>query len=76
MKVCVYAICKNESKFLDRWLDSVLNEADYVCVLDTGSTDDTYERLCALEYNCAFKENYPYKAKIIANQYNFEKELG
>ena len=44
MKICVYAICKNESKFIDRWYESV-KEADYVCVLDTGSTDDSVEKL-------------------------------
>lgn len=44
MKVCVYAISKNESKFVNRWLDS-MGEADYICVLDTGSTDDTVEKL-------------------------------
>ncbi len=44
MKICVYAICKNESKFIDRWFNS-MKEADYVCVLDTGSTDDSYEKL-------------------------------
>ena len=43
-KVCVYAICKNEMKFLDKWLDS-MSEADYVVVLDTGSTDGSYEFL-------------------------------
>ncbi|MBE7001339.1 MAG: glycosyl transferase family 2 [Ruminococcaceae bacterium] len=44
MKVCVYAICKNESQFVDRWMDS-MEEADLVVVLDTGSTDDTVEKL-------------------------------
>jgi len=44
MKICVYAIAKNESKFVDRWYNSV-KEADYVCVLDTGSTDGTFEKL-------------------------------
>lgn len=43
-KICVYAICKNESQFVDKWLDS-MQEADYIVVLDTGSTDDTYEKL-------------------------------
>lgn len=42
-KVCVYAISKNEIKFVERWYNSV-KEADYVCVLDTGSTDGTYEK--------------------------------
>ena len=43
-KVAVYAICKNEAKFVDRWMDSVA-EADEIVVLDTGSTDDTVRRL-------------------------------
>ena len=44
-KICVYAICKNESKFIDRWVKSLQNEADYVVVLDTGSDDDSVEKL-------------------------------
>ena len=47
MKVVVYAICKNEAQFVDRWMDS-MGEADQVVVLDTGSTDGTAERLRAL----------------------------
>ena len=43
-KICVYAISKNEEKFVDRWMDSV-SEADLVVVTDTGSTDNTVERL-------------------------------
>lgn len=46
MKVYVYAICKNESAFVERWMAS-MGEADAVCVLDTGSTDDTVSRLRA-----------------------------
>lgn len=40
MKIVVYAICKNESAFVNRWMDS-MSEADSVLVLDTGSSDDT-----------------------------------
>ena len=43
-KVCIYAICKDEMKFLDKWLES-MSEADYIVVLDTGSTDGSYEYL-------------------------------
>ena len=43
-KVCVYAICKNESKFVERWVSS-MQEADEIYVLDTGSTDNTVELL-------------------------------
>lgn len=46
MKIVVYAIAHNESKFVDRWMDS-MKEADEVVVLDTGSTDDTVQRLRA-----------------------------
>lgn len=46
MKIVVYAICKNEAQFADRWMDS-MSEADQVVVLDTGSTDGTVERLRA-----------------------------
>ena len=45
-KICVYAICKNESQFVDKWVDS-MQEADEIVVLDTGSTDDTVEKLRA-----------------------------
>ena len=46
MKVVVYAICKDEEQFADRWMDS-MGEADEVVVLDTGSSDGTVERLRA-----------------------------
>ena len=34
-KVYVYAICKYEAKFIERWVNS-MNEADGIYVLDTG----------------------------------------
>lgn len=43
-KICVYAIAKNESQFVERWYNSV-KEADLVIVGDTGSTDDTINKL-------------------------------
>lgn len=43
-KIGVYAICKNEEKFVDRWMDS-MSEADVVVVTDTGSQDGTVQRL-------------------------------
>lgn len=44
LKVAVYAISKNEEKFVDRWMDSI-QDADVICVTDTGSTDTTVEML-------------------------------
>lgn len=44
MKIVVYAICKNEAGFVDRWTRS-MEEADEIVVLDTGSQDDTVQKL-------------------------------
>lgn len=43
-KVVVYAICKNEEKFVERWINS-MKEADKIVVLDTGSTDNSVNKL-------------------------------
>jgi glycosyltransferase involved in cell wall biosynthesis len=47
LKIAVYTICKNESKFVDTFMNCVKHEADAVYVTDTGSTDDTVEKLKA-----------------------------
>lgn len=47
MKIAVYAICKNEARFAERWFNS-MSEADCVSVLDTGSEDRTPEKLASL----------------------------
>ena len=42
VKIAVYAICKNEAKFIDGWLKNIWCDgkgADGVYVLDTGSTE-------------------------------------
>jgi tetratricopeptide (TPR) repeat protein len=46
-KIGVYGICKNEERFVDRFYDS-LHEADHVVIIDTGSTDKTFDRFCEL----------------------------
>ena len=40
MKICVYAISKNEAHFVDRFCDSA-KDADLILIADTGSSDDT-----------------------------------
>ena len=52
MKICVYAISKNEEKFVKRWTES-MKEADEIYVLDTGSTDNTVNIL--KENNITYK---------------------
>jgi hypothetical protein len=44
LTLTVYGICKNEFNNVKNWLDS-FGEADHVCILDTGSTDGTWEYL-------------------------------
>lgn len=42
LKICVYAISKNEKHFVKRWADSA-RDADLLLVADTGSDDGTVE---------------------------------
>lgn len=66
-KICVYAICKNESKFVEQWYNSV-KEADSVVVLDTGSTDDTVEKLRKLGVKVEQKEINPWRFDVARNE--------
>lgn len=51
MKVAVYAIARNEEKFVKRWLEPLLGVADSITVLDTGSDDDTVALLNTHRHN-------------------------
>lgn len=59
-KVCVYAICKNEEKFAERWVNS-MKEADKIIVLDTGSTDKTVSKLKELGVEVHEKKYNPWR---------------
>lgn len=62
-KIASYSICKNEINNIDKFLNNLL-DADYICILDTGSTDGSWEKL--QEYS---KQN----PRIIVKQKIFEK---
>ena len=47
MKICVYAICKDEDKYVNQWFKNVMS-ADYIAVLDTGSKEPFYTGLLAI----------------------------
>jgi glycosyltransferase involved in cell wall biosynthesis len=64
--ICVYAISKNEEKFVDRWMDSV-SEADMVVVTDTGSADATVERLQARGAIVYIEEIRPWRFDVARN---------
>ncbi len=65
-KVCVYAICKNEVSFVDRWMDS-MGEADEVIVTDTGSTDGTVEKLRERGATVYVEEIKPWRFDVARN---------
>ncbi|MDE6284804.1 MAG: glycosyltransferase [Bacilli bacterium] len=65
-KICVYAICKNEEQFVDRWYEAI-KEADGIYVLDTGSTDNTVEKLKSHNIHVETKEIKPWRFDIARN---------
>ena len=67
LKICVYAISKNEEKFVKRWFNSV-NEADEVFVLDTGSTDNTVNILKKLGAKVTTKKIEPWRFDVARNE--------
>jgi len=66
-RICVYAIAKNESKFVDKWYES-MKEADEIVVLDTGSTDDTVSKLRAHGVKVEVKEIKPWRFDVARNE--------
>lgn len=67
MKITVYAICKNEQQFVDRWIDS-MSEADEIVVLDTGSTDDTVKKLQNRGVKVSKKIIKPWRFDVARNE--------
>ena len=43
VKIILTQIMKNESHVITRMLDSIKGFADGICMVDTGSTDDSIE---------------------------------
>ncbi len=67
LKIIVYAICKNEEKFVDRWVNS-MKEADNIYVLDTGSTDNSVEKLKKLGVKVKSKIINPWRFDVARNE--------
>lgn len=67
LKICVYAICKNEEQFVERWVNS-MKEADDIYVLDTGSTDNTVTKLKELGVHVTQKAITPWRFDVARNE--------
>ncbi len=66
IKICVYAICKNEEKHIERWIESV-KEADDIYVLDTGSTDNSVKLLKKKGCHVKVKKIDPWRFDVARN---------
>ena len=66
-KIAVYAICKNEEQFVERWFAS-MREADEIFVLDTGSTDNTVKKLKGLGVNVNQEIIIPWRFDVARNK--------
>ena len=66
-KIAVYAIAKNEEKFVKRWYES-MKEADSIYVLDTGSDDNTVSLLQELGVNVVTKKIIPWRFDVARNE--------
>ena len=66
-KICVYAITKNEEQFVEKWYES-MKEADSVVVLDTGSTDNTVNKLKELGATVEVKVIDPWRFDVARNE--------
>ena len=67
MKICVYAIAKNEEMFVERWAQS-MREADEIVVLDTGSTDETVNKLVDCGVKVKVKRHSFFRFDIARNE--------
>jgi len=62
MKIAVYTIAKNEAHHIERWAASAA-DADVRLIVDTGSTDDTYD--VSVDSGCSV-------AKVMINPWRFD----
>lgn len=66
VKIAVYTIAKNEQQFVERWYNSA-KDADYLFILDTGSTDDTVKFAKDLGINIEIQPFDPWRFDVARN---------
>ena len=63
IKIVLNMIVKNESKIIVRLLESIVDFIDGYCICDTGSTDDTIEKINTY-FNDKNVKGYVFKTQI------------
>ena len=66
MKIAVYTIALNEEQFIEKWYESA-NDADYLLIADTGSTDSTVEKAKELAINVVSISVKPWRFDVARN---------
>ena len=66
VKVAVYTIAKNEERFVERWHGSA-KDADYLFILDTGSSDNTVKNARDLGINVDTQSFDPWRFDYARN---------
>lgn len=75
MKICVYAIMKNEQQFYEKWLRSMWDNgkgADYICILDTGSDEGWREMLDATAKSVGIPDGVLIVNREVYNPWRFD----
>ena len=62
-KIAIYAIARDEEKFVKRWYESI-KDADVIVVLDTGSRDETLSMLKSLGVTVKRKVINPWRFDV------------
>jgi glycosyltransferase involved in cell wall biosynthesis len=71
LKIAIYAICKNESKHVDRWMNAILpelQEQDSIIVFDTGSEDNSIELFQQYDDRVVIRTGY-----VFENGFRFDQ---
>ncbi len=66
-KIAIYAIARDEEKFVKRWYESI-KDADVIVVLDTGSRDETLSMLKSLGVTVKRKVINPWRFDVARNE--------
>ena len=64
--IAIYTIAKNEEQFVEKWYNSA-KDADYLFILDTGSTDNTVQKARDLGIHVEIQSFDPWRFDVARN---------